>query len=82
MVADVDEVTDEIAGALRDCRVEAGMSQAEVARRMPYTKSALSMMERCTRHPPLATLLRCAQVLGAEVSITVTSKTGKVMYRS
>jgi transcriptional regulator with XRE-family HTH domain len=81
-VADFDDVTDEIAAALRACRLERGLSQSQVITRMGYSKSALSMLERGTRHPPLGTLLRYAAVLGAEIRITVISPAGNITYRS
>lgn len=81
-MAVADDVTDEIALALRACRLEADLSQSQVVSLLSYSKSALSMLERGTRHPPLGTLLRYAAVLGAEIRITVVSKNGTVMYRS
>lgn len=81
-MAGFEDVTDEIAAALRACRLERGLSQSQVIPRLGYSKSGLSMLERGTRHPPLGTLLRYAAVLGAEIRITVISPAGTIMYRS
>jgi transcriptional regulator with XRE-family HTH domain len=77
-----DETVEAILDALRECRTGQGMSQSLAARRMHCAKSTISMLETGTRRALLVTVLRYARMLGAEVTVTVTTRAGRQVYRS
>lgn len=53
--------------ALREARLQAGLTQAELARRAGLTRSAYTNIEKGNKHPSLVTALRISQVLGKRV---------------
>ena len=52
--------------AVREFRVERGMSQAELARRAGVTPSHVSLVESGKRQPSLGTLTRLSEALRVE----------------
>jgi DNA-binding XRE family transcriptional regulator len=57
-------------------RLEAGLTQEEVAACMGTTKSAVSRLEAAGKHSPtVATLARYAKAVGCEVEIKLVPKT-------
>ena len=74
---DADDQVERVLDALRECRAEQGMSQASAAQLMHCSKGAVSMLETGARRALLATVLRYAQVVGADVTITVRSRAGR-----
>ncbi len=52
--------------ALREFRIERGMSQAELARRVGCTESHVSLVETGKRSPSVATLIRFGEALRIE----------------
>lgn len=67
--------------ALRRWRCERGISQAEVARRMKCSKSAISMMENGRRGMTMLMLLRYARAVGTVPSIRVTADGSRELFR-
>ncbi len=59
----------EIARALIKARIERGLSQAEVAKRMKTKQSVISRAENARTMPSLAFLKRLAQVLNASLEV-------------
>jgi uncharacterized protein len=60
------------AGALlREARTEAGLTQAEVARRAGVTQSVISAYESGDREPSLPTLVRLVEATGGELDVQV-----------
>ena len=59
----------EIARALIKARLEKGLTQAEVARRMHTKQSVISRVENARTMPSLAFLKRLAQVLDASLQV-------------
>jgi len=57
-------------------RLDAGLTQEEVAARMGTTKSAVSRLEAAGRHSPsVATLAKYAKAVGCKVEIKLVPKT-------
>ena len=57
-------------GALvRTLRIEAGLSQRELAARMGTTQSAIARLEASTTHPTLVTLGKLAAAVGHELEL-------------
>lgn len=64
------ETVERVAGALiRQARREAGVSQAELARRTGIHSSVLSAYEHGRRQPSVAALARIAQACGQELRV-------------
>jgi transcriptional regulator with XRE-family HTH domain len=61
---------------IRDQRLLTGMAQAELARRVGVTPSALSQIERGVRGPSGDTLMRVWEVLGVPFGPSVPTETG------
>jgi DNA-binding XRE family transcriptional regulator len=61
------ERTRALVRALADARERAGLTQAEVARRMGTTQPAVARLERGDADPRLSTVERYAQVVGWRV---------------
>jgi len=59
----------EIARALIKARLEKGLTQAEIARRMNTKQSVISRVENARTMPSLAFLKRLAQVLDASLQV-------------
>ena len=59
----------EIARALIKARIEKGLTQAEVAKRMKTKQSVISRVENARTVPSLSFLKRLAQVLNASLRI-------------
>lgn len=59
----------EIARALIKARIEKGLTQAEIAKRMNTKQSVISRVENARTMPSLAFLKRLAQVLGASLQV-------------
>ena len=59
----------EIARALIKARIEKGLTQAEIARRMKTKQSVISRVENARTIPSLSFLKRLAQVLGASLQV-------------
>lgn len=59
----------EIARALIKARIEKGLTQAEIARRMHTKQSVISRVENAKTVPSLSFLKRLAQVLGASLQV-------------
>ena len=59
----------EIARALIKARIEKGLTQAEVARRMNTKQSVISRVENAGTMPSLAFLKRLAEVLNASLEV-------------
>src|SRR3990167_6618269 len=59
----------EIARALIKARLEKGLTQAEIARRMHTKQSVISRVENARTMPSLAFLKRLAEVLNASLEI-------------
>ena len=59
----------EIARALIKARIEKGLTQAEVARRMNTKQSVISRVENARTMPSLAFLKRLAEVLNASLEV-------------
>lgn len=76
-VYDADDQVERILDALRECRTEQGMSQARAAQLMHSSRGAVSMLETGARRALLVTVLRYAYVIGADVTITVRTRTGR-----
>lgn len=59
----------EIARALIKARIEKGLTQAEIARRMKTKQSVISRVENAKTVPSLSFLKRLAQVLNASLKV-------------
>lgn len=59
----------EIARALIKARLEKGLTQAEIARRMNTKQSVISRVENARTMPSLAFLKRLAEVLNASLEV-------------
>lgn len=59
----------EIARALIKARIEKGLTQAEIARRMNTKQSVISRVENARTMPSLAFLKRLAEVLDASLQV-------------
>lgn len=59
----------EIARALIKARIEKGLTQAEIAKRMNTKQSVISRVENARTMPSLAFLKRLAEVLGASLQV-------------
>ena len=59
----------EIARALIKARIEKGLTQAEVARRMNTKQSVISRVENARTMPSLAFLKKLAEVLNASLQV-------------
>lgn len=66
---------------IRDQRLSLGLAQAEVARRVGITPSALSQVERGVRGPSGDTLMRLWEVLGVPFGPTGQAETGYEIAR-
>jgi len=60
----------ELVGALIAARLEAGLSQAEVARRMGVPQPAVVRLEGGTHSPTLSTLARYAKAIGVSLKVS------------
>lgn len=75
--AEFDEGFDEgykafkIGTLLRQARVESGLTQAEMAKRMNTQKSAISRIENHAEDIQLSTLEKFAAVLGRKIEVSV-----------
>ena len=56
--------------ALIGARLDAGLTQVELAKRMGTTQSAIARLERGSQAPTLNTLYRLATALGVDFTIT------------
>ena len=56
---------------LREARIEAGLTQSEVARRAGVTQSVVSAYESGSREPSLPTLRRLIQATGRELQLHI-----------
>lgn len=63
----------EIAGELVKARSRAGLSQAEVARRMGTTQSVVARLESGQTLPSTKTLLRFAEATGSRVHVRLSA---------
>jgi transcriptional regulator with XRE-family HTH domain len=74
--AGYDALEDEfsLASQLIEARARAGLTQAEVAKRMGTSQSTVARLESGGAKPSLSTLKRFAQATGAQVRITLTAK--------
>jgi len=59
----------QIAGQVADRRKERGLSQADLAKLVGTTQSAIARLESGGRPPRIDTLLRIANALGADLHI-------------
>jgi len=59
----------QIAGQVAERRRELGLSQAELARRVDTTQSAIARLESGGRPPRIDTLLRIAAALDCELAV-------------
>lgn len=59
----------EVARALIKARIERGLTQAEIAKRMNTKQSVISRVENAKTVPSLSFLKRLAQVLGASLHV-------------
>lgn len=59
----------QIAGQVADRRKERGLSQAELAKRVGTTQSAIARLESGGRPPRIDTLLRIANALDADLHV-------------
>jgi len=83
-VAAYDALEDEfaLAAALIDARGRAGLSQAEVAKKMDTSQPAIARLEGGKGNPSLATLRRFARVTGTRLTIAFEPKgKGKTLSR-
>ncbi|PJE63880.1 transcriptional regulator [Candidatus Roizmanbacteria bacterium CG10_big_fil_rev_8_21_14_0_10_45_7] len=62
----------QIARALIKARIERGLTQAEIAKRMGTKQSVISRVERANTVPSLSFLKRLAQALDTELQIQFT----------
>ena len=75
-------VIDKQPGALlRDARRQAGLSQAELARRAGITQSVVSAYENAARQPSLPTLARLVAAAGLELDVHVRDRPGGAACR-
>ena len=65
----------EVAHALIKARIEKGLTQAEIARRMNTKQSVISRFESARSTPSLTFLKRLAHVLGATLQVNFLPKT-------
>jgi ribosome-binding protein aMBF1 (putative translation factor) len=67
-----DETEEEyaIVGALMDARAKAGLSQAQLARKMKTTQSAIARLESGKGHPSTRTLSKLASATGTKLRIS------------
>ncbi len=66
----------ERAKTLVAARTKAGLTQAEVAKRMGTTQPVVARLEAGRQRPSLATLERYANAVGCELRISLTKKKG------
>lgn len=66
---------DGVATRILAYRVEHGLTQTELAKRLDMTQSAVARLEAGDHEPSLATLRRLARVLGLEFHIDITPDT-------
>jgi transcriptional regulator with XRE-family HTH domain len=59
------------ASLIRDARKDAGLSQAELARRLETTQSAVARLESPSSNPRLDTLDRAIAATGRELTLSV-----------
>lgn len=64
----------ELVGSLITAREKAGLSQAEVARRMGVPQPAVVRLETGTHSPTLSTLARYAKAIGVDVQVVPASR--------
>ncbi|MFG1225588.1 helix-turn-helix domain-containing protein [Xanthobacter wiegelii] len=64
-----------LASNLRRYRLQAGLSQEEIAERMSVDRAYVSGLERGRRNPTLSTLVSAAQALGVPVATLLTEET-------
>lgn len=62
---------------IKAARQAAGMSQAELARRLGVSQPMVSIYESGAREPSVVTLRRFARGLGLQVSLTPAPETGR-----
>ena len=63
-------MADEDGELIRQCRLDAGLTQAELARRLDTTQSAVARWESGKVSPTLANLRRILSTCGWELEIT------------
>jgi transcriptional regulator with XRE-family HTH domain len=63
---------------LREARSGAGVTQAELARRMGVTQPMVAAYESGTREPSLATFRRLIRALGLHVTLEPVADTGRL----
>jgi predicted transcriptional regulator len=68
----------DIVQTLIDARVRANMTQAEVAKRMGTTQSAVARMESGKYDPKVTSLRQYAEATGSQIEIKLVSKTSRV----
>ncbi len=66
---------DAVATRILAYRVDQGLTQTELAKRLGMNQSAVARLEAGDHEPSLATLRRLAQVLGLEFHIDITPDT-------
>ncbi|MCL8385934.1 helix-turn-helix domain-containing protein [Xanthobacter aminoxidans] len=63
-----------LASNLRRYRLQAGLSQEEIAERMSVDRAYVSGLERGRRNPTLSTLVSAGQALGVPVATLLTEE--------
>ncbi len=63
----------EIAQALIEARTNAGLTQADVAKRMGTTQSAVARIEGASHLPSMKSIIRYATAIGAKPMLTLLS---------
>jgi transcriptional regulator with XRE-family HTH domain len=63
---------------LRDARKKAGLSQAELARRLETTQSAIARLESPSSNPRLGTLDRAIAATGQELAMSLRARAPQV----
>ena len=69
----------EIGSRIRELRLDAGISQARLARGAGVTPAYVSAIEAGSEHPNSLVLMRLATVLGADLSIKLFANTGPLL---
>lgn len=67
----VGETLEHVGSQLKEAREAAGLTQADVASRIGYTRSAIANIEAANQDLPIGTLVRIALVMGKGVKITI-----------
>src|SRR5689334_9367837 len=69
----------EIGSRIRELRMDAGISQAHLARGAGVTPAYVSAIEAGTEHPNTLVLIRLGAVLGADLSMKLFANTGPLI---